>query len=136
MPDPGTPPTPAAAQVPTPTPVQQTAPPNPAAAESETNEEVAAAPAMATDGGVPPVSSPPVLIDVHLPPLGDKSGPPAVEPPNIDVVQAVPDSSIAEKPEQPSLQVNEDLYPKPTGLAPGAWSSSFGMSAARISLPA
>nr|WSW42968.1 germacradienol/geosmin synthase [Streptomyces sp. NBC_01001] len=31
---------------------------------------------------------------------------------------------------------DEDLYPKPTGLAPGAWSSSFGMSAARISLPA
>ena len=61
MPDPGAPPTPAAAQVPTPTPVQQTAAPNPVAAESETNEEVAAAPAMATDPGVPPISSPPVL---------------------------------------------------------------------------
>jgi len=125
MPDPGTPPTPAAAQVPTPTPVQQTAAPNPVAAESETNEEVAATPAMATDAGVPPASFPPVLIDVHLPPLGDKSGPPAVEPPNIDVVQAVPDGSIAEKPEQPSLQVNEDLYPKPVDNSASRWTTKL-----------
>ena len=135
MPDPGAPLTPAAAPAPTPKPVQQAAAPNPVAAESETNEEVAAAPAMATDPGVPPVSSPPVLIDVHLPPLGDNPEPPAVEPPkpqppvfdppNIDVVQAVPDGPIAEKPEQPNLQVNEDLYPKPIDNSASRWTTKL-----------
>ena len=89
---------PAAAQAPAPKPVEKAVAPNPVAAESKTNEEVAAAPAA------PPVVAPPVVIDVFIPPLGDKPKPqapappppkpepPVFDPPNIDVVQ-IPDES-------------------------------------------
>ena len=94
---------PAAAQTPAPKPVEKAVAPNPVAAESKTNEEVAAAPAA------PPVVAPPVVVDVFIPPLGDKPKPqaPAPEPPapkppvfnpgNIDVAQ-IPDESDADSP--------------------------------------
>jgi hypothetical protein len=116
---------PAPTQIPAPKPVQQTAAPTPVAVESKTNEDVAAAPDTAADPGVPPVASPPVVVDVYIPPLGNKPEPPAAEPPkpqppvfdppNIDVVQAVPaPDPVMQTPELPNLQVNEDLYQKPS----------------------
>ena len=120
---PPTPQKPAAVQVPTSKPVEQSAVPNPIAPEAKTNDEVAAAPDAPADPGTPPVFAPPVVVDVFVPPLGDKPEqpapeepkpqPPVFDPPNIDVVQVVPDSPIVSKPEQPDLQVNEDLFPKP-----------------------
>jgi hypothetical protein len=115
----------AAVQTPASKPLQQTAVPNPVAAETKTNEEVAAAPEAPVDPGTPPVVVPPVVVDVYLPPLGDKPQlpapeppkpqPPVFDPPNIDVVQAVPEPDpVMQKPEQPNLQLNEDLYPKPS----------------------
>ncbi|WP_123026114.1 hypothetical protein [Mycolicibacterium stellerae] len=95
---PKAPQTPAATQAPTPKQLPQTTP-NPVAAESKTNEEVAAAPAA------PPVLAPPVVVDVFIPPLGEKPKPqapapeppkpepPVFDPPNIDVVQ-IPDESV------------------------------------------
>ncbi len=112
---------PAAVQVPASKPVEQAAVPNPIAPESKTNEEVAAAPDATADPGTPPVFNPPVVVDVYVPPLGDKPPapeppkpqPPVFDPPNIDVVEVAPDGPIVSKPEQPNLQVNEDLFPKP-----------------------
>jgi hypothetical protein len=89
---------PAAAQASAPNPAEKAVAPNPVAAESKTNEEVAAAPAA------PPVVAPPVVVDVFIPPLGEKPKPqaPAPEPPapkppvfnpgNIEVAQ-IPDES-------------------------------------------
>jgi hypothetical protein len=88
---------PAAAQAPKPKPVEKAAAANPAAAETKTNEEVAAEPAA-------PPGVAPVVIDVFIPPLGElpkpqapapqppKPEPPVFDPPNIDVVQ-IPDES-------------------------------------------
>lgn len=58
-----------------PAPAMPSAPPKPGAAEAKTNEEVAAVP------DAPPVAPPPVVIDVYIPPLGDKPAPPDPEPP-------------------------------------------------------
>jgi hypothetical protein len=89
---------PTASQKPAQKPTVQSLEPNPIAAESKTNQEVAAAPAA------PPVVAPPVVVDVFIPPLGElpkppapapeppKPQPPVFDPPNIDVVQ-IPDEA-------------------------------------------
>lgn len=120
---------PAAAIAPAPKQGPQGAP-NPAAVESKTNEEVAADPAK------PPAVVPPVVIDVFIPPLGDKPQPPAPEPPkpeppkpdppvfdppNIDVVQ-IPDEPDPEPPNDIVLEapIVDPSLQKPTtdGLKP------------------
>ena len=72
---------PAAAQGPASKADQPGAAPNPIAAESKTNEEVAGTPNAPLDPGTPPLVAPPVVIDVYVPPLGDTPEPPAPEPP-------------------------------------------------------
>ena len=97
------------------TPSSPPASPKPAVSEQKTNQDVVPAP------GTPPVSAPPVIVDVFippLPPLGDlpehpapeppDPEPPTFDPPNIDVVQ-VPQLD----PIPPKGQLNDDLLSKP-----------------------
>jgi hypothetical protein len=96
-----------------PKPAEQASVPKPIVSEPKTNPEVVPAP---VDPGTPPVSAPPVIVDVFippLPPLGDLPEPPAPEPPKldppkIDVVQVPQPDPIP-----PKGQLNDDLLPKP-----------------------
>jgi hypothetical protein len=104
--------TPSSAPAP-PKPAAQAPAPKPIVSEPKTNQEVVPAP---VDPGIPPVTAPPVIVDVvipPLPPLGDlpeppDPEPPTFDPPNIDVVQ-VPQLD----PIPPKGQLNDDLLPTP-----------------------
>ena len=105
---PPAPPKPAGTADPAPKPAERAPAPKPIGSEPKTNQEVVPAP---VDPGTPPVSAPPVIVDVFippLPPLGDLPEPPTIDPPNIDVVQ-VPQLD----PIPPKGQLNDDLLPKP-----------------------
>jgi hypothetical protein len=117
---PSAPPKPAAvAPAPKPAVAQEQAP-KPVA---PTPDAVPPAPNSAVDPGIPPVSAPPVVVDISippLPPLPDKPAPqppapeppapepPKFNPPNIDVVQ-VPQLD----PDPPRTQLNPVVKPKP-----------------------
>ncbi len=90
---------PAAAQAPAPKSVPQSTP-NPVAAESKTNEEVAAAPQT------PPVVAPPVVVDVYIPPLGEKPQAPAPEPPK-------PQPPVFDPPNNDVFQIPDETDPEP-----------------------
>lgn len=103
---PGAPQKPAGLPAPALKPVQPAIASDPVAAESKTNEEVAGAPDAPSGPGAPPVSGSPVIINIPIPPLGDKPEPPAPEPPNIDVVQVLEDPN-----QEPP---NVDVFAVPT----------------------
>ena len=113
---PPAPPKPAVTAAPAQKTLEQAPAPKPIVSEPKTNQEVGPGP---VDPGTPPVSAPPVIVDVFippLPPLGDMPKPPAPKPhdpeppkfnpPDIDVVQ-VPNLD----PDPPKPQLNDDLKP-------------------------
>lgn len=104
-------PAPGGAPVQAPVSVKVPAPaPTPVAAEPKPAETIVPTPAAAVDPGTPPVSAPPVVVDVNIPPLppmgekpepaapgAPKPQPPTFDPPNIDVLQ-IPQLDPADPP--------------------------------------
>ena len=100
---------PAAAQGPASKADQPGAAPNPIAAESKTNEEVAGTPNAPLDPGTPPLVAPPVVIDVYVPPLGDTPEPPAPEPPQ-------PQPPVFDPPNIEAVPVPDEPNPEPPNI--------------------